>query len=95
MEELIKKLIELNELEYKFILEDVDYILSNNIKSVKKIENVFDRMLNIAFLDSEKVKDIYYILLDYYKQINEENALEYNNFFLEIINEENNYKRSK
>lgn len=95
MEELIKKLIELNELEYKFILDDIDYILNNNIKSVKKIENVFDRMLNIAFLDSEKVKDIYYILLDYYKQINEENALEYNNFFLEIINEENNYKRSK
>lgn len=95
MEELIRKLNELKELEYKYILNDVNYILSNNIRSSKEIENLFDRMLNIAYIDPEKVQDVYYILLDYYKEINEEYALEYNNFFLEIIEEENNYKRSK
>lgn len=86
---LINKIIKLNQIEYKNIKNDINIVIKNNIKDINTIEKLFDRLLNLLFIDPNTIKETYYILLDYYKNINEEYAIEYEKIWIEQTNQDN------
>lgn len=86
---LINKLIKLNQIEYKNIKNDINIVIKNNIKDINTIEKLFDRLLNLLFIDPNTIKETYYILLEYYKKINEEYAIEYEKIWIEETNQDN------
>ena len=59
----------------------VGIITNKKIKDKHKIESTFDRILNIEFLPEEDLKPIYYKLLDYYRKINKNSAMDYEETF--------------
>ncbi len=92
---LINEIIKLNQIEYKSIQKEINTIIINNIKDINIIEKLFDRLLNLLFIDPNIIKETYYVLLDYYKTINEEYATEYEKLWIEQTNQDNNKIISK
>lgn len=92
---LINEIIKLNQIEYKSIQKEINTIIINNIKDINIIEKLFDRLLNLLFIDPNIIKETYYVLLDYYKTINEEYATEYEKLWKEQTNQDNNKIISK
>lgn len=87
--DLVNKIIKINQIEYKSITKEINIVITNNIKDINIIEKLFDRLLNLLFLDLNIIKETYYVLLDYYRNINEEYAIEYEKIWIEQTNQDN------
>ena len=68
LREPILKIKRLQEESLNIVISDIDFIIKNNVKDISKIENLFDKLLNIGTLVD--VDNVYYKFLDYYKTIN-------------------------
>lgn len=88
MEELVKKIKKLEVLldnNLGMLKDKVDYIISNKISDKKEIEFTLDNILDLVYWYGENIKELYYSLLEYYKTINLNNARDYENIYLDII----------
>ena len=88
MEELLKEIKNLEVLLDKnlgMLKDKVDYIISNKISDKKEIEFTLDNILDLVYWYGENIKELYYSLLEYYKTINLNNARDYENIYLDII----------
>lgn len=87
--DLVNRIIKINQIEYKSITREINIVITNNIKDINIIEKLFDRLLNLLFIDPNIIKETYYVLLDYYRNINEEYAIEYEKILIEQTNQDN------
>ena len=88
MEELLKEIKKLEVLldnNLGMLKDKVDYIISNKIADKKEIEFTLDNILDLVYWYGENIKELYYSLLEYYKTINLNNARDYENIYLDII----------
>ena len=88
MEELVKEIKKLEVLldnKLGMLKDKVDYIISNKISDKKEIEFTLDNILDLVYWYGENIKELYYSLLEYYKTINLNNARDYENIYLDII----------
>ena len=88
MEELVKEIKKLEVLldnNLGMLKDKVDYIISNKISDKKEIEFTLDNILDLVYWYGENIKELYYSLLEYYKIINLNNARDYENIYLDII----------
>ena len=88
MEELLKEIKKLEVLldnNLGMLKDKVDYISSNKISDKKEIEFTLDNILDLVYWYGENIKELYYSLLEYYKTINLNNARDYENIYLDII----------
>ena len=65
----IKKLKVLLDNKLVILKDKVDYIISNKISDKKKIELTLDNILDLVYWYGENIKELYYSLLEYYKDI--------------------------
>ena len=88
MEELVKEIKKLEVLldnNLGMLKDKVDYIISNKIADKKEIEFTLDNILDLVYWYGENIKELYFSLLEYYKTINLNNARDYENIYLDII----------
>lgn len=88
MEELLKEIKKLEVLldnKLGMLKDKVDYIISNKMSDKKEIEFTLDNILDLVYWYGENIKELYYSLLEYYKTINLNNARDYENIYLDII----------
>lgn len=88
MEELVKEIKKLEVLldnNLGMLKDKVDYIISNKISDKKEIEFTLDNILDLVYWYGENIKELYFSLLEYYKTINLNNARDYENIYLDII----------
>ena len=88
MEELVKEIKKLEVLldnKLGMLKDKVDYIISNKISDKKEIEFTLDNILDLVYWYGDNIKELYYSLLEYYKTINLNNARDYENIYLDII----------
>ena len=88
MEKLVKEIKKLEVLldnNLGMLKDKVDYIISNKISDKKEIEFTLDNILDLVYWYGENIKELYYSLLEYYKTINLNNARDYENIYLDII----------
>ncbi len=91
MKKIVKEIKKLEILLDKklYILKDkVDYIISNKISDKKEIEFTLDNLLDLVYWYGDNIKELYYSLLEFYKDIDLKAASDYEKFYLDIINEE-------
>ena len=89
MEELVKEIKKLEVLldnNLGMLKDKVDYIISNKISDKKEIELTLDNILDLVYWYGENIKELYYSLLEYYKDIDLKSADDYEKFYLDIIN---------
>ena len=65
----IKKLKVLLDNKLVILKDKVDYIISNKISDKKEIELTLDNILDLVYWYGENIKELYYSLLEYYKDI--------------------------
>ena len=82
----IKKLKVLLDNKLVILKDKVDYIISNKISDKKEIELTLDNILDLVYWYGENIKELYYSLLEYYKDIDLKSADDYEKFYLDIIN---------
>ena len=63
----------------------VDFLIENNKTDEELIGHTFDKMLDLAFVDHESIKPMYYKLLNYTRHFNEEISEYYGNFFIDFF----------
>lgn len=91
IEELKTSMVERNNMQLtqlNILKNEVDCIIKNAIRDKKRIEKDFDMLLDLAYCFGKEIEKEYYDLLKYYKKIDIEVAKDYEQFYLEIINEE-------
>lgn len=91
IEELKTSMVELNNMQLtqlNILKNEVYCIIKNAIRDKKRIEKDFDMLLDLAYWFGKEIEKEYYDLLKYYKKIDIEVAKDYEQFYLEIINEE-------
>ena len=91
MEELVKEIKKLEVLldnNLGMLKDKVDYIISNKIADKKEIEFTLDNILDLVYWYGENIKELYYSLLEFYKDIDLKSADDYEKIYLDIINEE-------
>ena len=86
LRELILEMKRLQEESLSIVISDIEFIIKNNVKDIKRIENLLDRLLNIGMIVD--VDYVYYKFLDYYSKINNDNACEYKKYYLDLCKEE-------
>lgn len=84
----MKELGQLQEQKLALEKENVEYIINNKIKSELEIEKVFDNLIDLTYWYGLEIKEIYYKLLNYLKNINLKLSEEYEKYYLEIIEED-------
>ena len=82
----MKKLEVLLDKKLDILKDKVDYIISNKISDKKEIEFTLDNILDLVYWYGENIKELYYSLLEYYKDIDLKSADDYEKFYLDIIN---------
>ena len=90
IDEIKEPLKEMQKLQYEkfdFIKNKVKYILINKISNKQEIEQVLDKLLDLAYWDSQLIKDTFYELINYYKMIDNNAANCYEGYYIEIIEE--------
>ena len=84
----MKELGQLQEQKLALEKENVEYIINNKIKSKLEIEKVLDNLIDLTYWYGLEIKEIYYKLLNYLKNINLKLGEEYEKYYLEIIEED-------
>lgn len=95
IDKMTKRLKRICEKQFKQITIIVNNIITYKVKDKNIIEHTLDSLLDLTYMVDTKT--VYYKLLNYWKHINPESANDYENFYLEIIAEDENYtlKRQK
>lgn len=91
MEELLKEIKKLEVLldnKLGMLKDKVDYIISNKMSDKKEIEFTLDNILDLAYWYGNNIKELYYSLLEFYRDIDLKSADDYEKNYLDIINEE-------
>ena len=83
LKHMILYISELNEQEFKKYEKAVDRLIKWNIKDEITISSVFDQLLSLVFVDEDKLKEVYYKLLNYTKNFDEELSSDYEEIFIE------------
>lgn len=81
MRALFEKVEELKRENYVLLSSEVDYIISNDIADLNRIEHVFDMLIDCIY--DEESRNKYIELCTYYCKINREEA----KFYLKLLNE--------
>ena len=84
----IKKIGQFQEQKLALEKENIEYIINNKIKNELEIERVLDNLINLTYWYGLEIKDTYYKLLNYFKNINVKLSEEYEKYYLEIIEED-------
>lgn len=71
---LILKLQKYKEKAFKFLKQEVEYIINNNIRDIPTIEHTLDLFLNIY---EENAYTTFYKLIDYYANIDKQSSIFY------------------
>lgn len=87
IKDIVKDINKLNNIEINNIKEEIDYIIKNKITNENDIEKLFDRMLSLVFVDTELIYPLYFKLLNYYKNINNDYACKYKKIYHETFDE--------
>ena len=82
-EELMKKVVAFGENELKNINADVDEIIKSNYKEEGVISRLFDRLINLEYVDNKTKTAIFYKLNRYTLTFNKELAIQYQVVFVE------------
>ncbi len=91
LKESMEQLNKMQEMKLIYIKSEVENIINNNVKDEQKIQKVLDMLLDLTYWYGEDMEEIYYSLLRYYEKINLEVSKKYKKFYLEIINEEEDF----
>ena len=86
IKEIINELLKIYDSEYKRLKPNVDYIIKNNIKDIKYIEQILEQLLNIPY---EPCNKLFIRLCKYVENFNKEMSDEYMDLFNKLYNEEN------
>ena len=78
---LNKELIE----ELKLVNQDICFVIRKQIKDEKIIEHLFDKLLDLLNYFGDDIENSYYVLLDYYKNINLDATRFYEQMYLEAL----------
>ena len=90
LKEPVKNIYKMQKDKLKKLKKIVNYVIKNNYSDESDIEHLLDTLLDVTYILGDEVKNTYYNLLNYYKTINEEASMDYEKFYLEIINEAEN-----
>lgn len=86
LKECINKLIFMQEDIVFFLEEEIDEIIEKNIIDDKRVEDIFERLLNL--FQTDEVFNLYKKLGRYYYYINKELVIEYCNLYKELYLDE-------
>lgn len=64
-------------------------LITKKITDEQVIEHLLDRLLDLIEWFGDDIEEIFYLLLNYYKQLNESASIQYEKIYLELINEYN------
>lgn len=84
---IFNKLSILSKLELDDINKKIEYILNNKVTNESIIESTLDRLLSLEFVNYIDIEKPYFILFDYYQNINKESAIEYKKYFIDKYQE--------
>ncbi len=83
----MKELGQLQKQKLALEKENIEYIIDNKIKNEIEIEKVLDNLIDLTYWYGLEIKETYYKLLNYLKNINVKLSEEYEKYYLEIIEE--------
>ena len=63
----------------------VDHLIEEQKTDAELLSHTFDKMLDLAFVDYERIKPMYYKLLNYTRHIHEDISEYYGNFFVDFF----------
>ncbi len=63
----------------------VDHLIEEQKTDAELLSHTFDKMLDLAFVDYERIKPMYYKLLNYTRHFNEDISEFYGNFFVDFF----------
>jgi len=72
--------------ELKSINEEIVFVIKNEIKNEVIIECLLDKLLDLTEYFYDDIEISFFLLLDYYKNINQKASSRYEQMYLEIIN---------
>lgn len=87
LKEPMKELGKLQKQKLTLEKENIEYIINNKIKNELEIEIIFDNLIDLTYWYGLEMKETYYKLLNYLKNINVKLSEEYEKYYLEIIEE--------
>ena len=83
--EMCKKVVELNQQKYGIVKNEIDIIITNNIRDERCIERTLDEMLDILeFYENEETLLTFKRLCRHYFNINPQATADYINLYKEI-----------
>ena len=82
----IKDILLMQENLLLFIEEDIDEIIENNIIDDKRVEELFEQLLNL--FQTDDILNLFKKLGNYYYKINKELVIYYYNFYQEMYLDE-------
>lgn len=83
----MKELGQLQKQKLTLEKENIEYIINNKIKNEVEIEKILDNLIDLTYWYGLEIKETYYKLLIYLKNINVKLSEEYEKYYLEIIEE--------
>lgn len=81
----ISKLNKLLLEQLKLVNQNISFVISEQIKDEKIIEHLFDKLLDLLSFFGDDIEESYYVLLDYYKNINLDATRFYEQMYLEAL----------
>ena len=90
---IIEEINHFSNIELLNVEKEINDIINTNSIDKNDIESLFDRMLSLIFVDEEVLKPMYFSLLEYYQNINIENANYYKDAFIDQFGDEKSYKK--
>lgn len=88
LKEPMKELQRFQKQKLSLTQENIEYIINNKIESELEIEKIFDNLIDLTYWYGLEIKEIYYKLLNYLRNINIKLSEEYEKNYLEIIEED-------
>lgn len=87
LKETIEMLKAMNKREIKEISKLVDEVIKYKITDENTIGHVFDRMLDLEFIEESEIKNLYFKLLGYSEKISKDLSYDYKKFYDEKYND--------
>lgn len=85
IKEPLKEIQRLQDKRIGFVDEKIEYLLINKVNNKKEIERLLDELLDIAYWDSESMRDPFNRLKEFYKKIDTANTKLYEKYYMEIV----------
>ena len=88
LNDAFKTLIELSDQEIQEVKKIIDEIIEYKIQDEDIISHLFDRILNIVFIEDDKKRKMFYKLSNYTRKFNKELADDYDEILEDDLSEE-------